>query len=204
MRKYNRCSGNHCNYPLILIMSKILLTDADGVLLNWLDSFLQQHELSYEDFQYIESERPADAYRLIETFNESARIGYLPSIKGALSAMSKLKNDGYEIHCVTSFGGSVYARRARFDNIKKLFGNAITYIHILPLHDNKLQFLQENYNNSESYFIEDNINNANLSLQAGLRPILLSQNYNTNNADIEIEPEVICAHNWKHVIELIT
>ena len=185
-------------------MSKILLTDADGVLLNWLDSFLQQHEMSYEDFQYLEKEQPSTATTLIEAFNESARIGYLPSIKGAIAAMSKLKNEGYEIHCVTSFGGSVYARRARFDNIKKLFGNAITYIHILPLHDDKLEFLQENYNDSESYFVEDNINNANLSLQAGLRPILLRQHWNTNNANVEIDPKVICAYDWKNVLELIT
>lgn len=182
-------------------MSKTILVDCDGVLLNWLDPFLEDRSINFRQFEDYGKHSAGHLDELIETFNNSARIGYLPSIPGAIKGIARLKDAGYEIHCVTSCGVSVYANRLRFDNIRRHFENAITYIHILPLGSNKYDFLKANYENSEYFFVEDNVDNCHVAVDLGIQPILLTQHY---NASTPLTEDILRASDWNAVCDIVS
>jgi FMN phosphatase YigB (HAD superfamily) len=90
---------------------KVILTDADGVCLDWEYSFgywMQRHgytvkvEDVYEmDIKY-DMPKP-EMKRLIRMFNESAWIRKLPPLRDAIKYMKKLhEEEGYIFHCITS------------------------------------------------------------------------------------------------------
>ena len=80
--------------------NKIILTDIDGVILDWEEGFnvwMQHHghEL-VDDYQYMYNigERYGMSYeqgsKLVKQFNESAAIGFLPPLRDAQFFVKKL------------------------------------------------------------------------------------------------------------------
>lgn len=94
-------------------MEKIILTDCDGVLLNWEYAFnvwIQSHGYkmveggaNYYDMgeRYgLSKEKAKEKCRI---FNESAAIGFLPSLRDAMYYVKRLHEEhGYTFHCITS------------------------------------------------------------------------------------------------------
>ena len=93
--------------------NKVILTDCDGVLLNWGYAFSiymqQQGEEKREegwgsynvaDNFYISKQ---EAKHHIRTFNQSAAIGFLPALRDAAHWVPKIHKElGYVFHCITS------------------------------------------------------------------------------------------------------
>ncbi len=89
---------------------KIILTDVDGVLLNWGYAFKvwmaeRGHHIKedvYNVAQMFDIER-ADSKKLVRHFNESAHIGFLPPLRDAIHYVRKLHEEhGYVFHAITS------------------------------------------------------------------------------------------------------
>ena len=112
---------------------KLILVDADGVLLNWEYAFaiwMEQHgheKQSGSEFVYDIGERYGisrdQGRKLIKLFNESAAIGFLPPLRDAMYYVKRLHEEhGYVFHCITSLSTDVNAGRLREMNLRKLFG----------------------------------------------------------------------------------
>jgi FMN phosphatase YigB (HAD superfamily) len=94
------------------IMDKVILTDVDGVLLNWEYAFnvwMQRHgyRLGKNANSYDMGERydlnDKKKRELVKFFNESAAIGYLPPLRDAIHYVRKLhEKHGYVFHVLTA------------------------------------------------------------------------------------------------------
>ena len=181
---------------------RIILTDVDGVLLNWGYAFKvwmeeRGHELQdaevYKVDEMFQLER-AYSKKLVRHFNESAAIGFLPPLRDAIHYVRKLHEEhGYVFHAITSLSLDPHAARLREENLKKLFGEtAFAKVVCLDTGADKDEAL-EPYRDSGFVWIEDKIENAEVGDKIGLDSILIEHGYNMDNKDFPL------MKNWKEV-----
>jgi hypothetical protein len=190
---------------------KVILTDADGVLLNWEYAFniwMEQHGHTTVDganFMYDMAERYSitkdQAKQLIKIFNESAAIGFLPALRDAMYYVKRLHEEhGYVFRCITSLSLDPNAKKLRQMNLEKLFGKtAFEELVCLDTGAEKDSALVP-YKDSGLYWIEDKLENAELGRELGLRSILVEHGFNMNSVKLGIKNVV----NWKEIYEHIT
>ena len=193
-------------------MEKIILTDCDGVLLNWEYAFciwMEQHgyiQIKDGNQEYDISKRfnidKEESKRLCRIFNESAAIGFLPTLRDAMFYVKRLHEEhGYEFHCITSLSLDPSAYKLRKMNLEKMFGpTAFTKLVCLDTGADKDEFLDENYADTGLYWIEDKMENAIAGLNVGLNPILIEHGWNMNSSvPVGIKKVV----KWKEIYEYI-
>jgi FMN phosphatase YigB (HAD superfamily) len=191
-------------------LKKIILTDADGVLLDWeyaFDIYLQTHgfnKVKGGEFKYNIGQRYGidqdQGKKLIKIFNESASIGFLPPLRDAMYYIKRLHEEhGYVFHCITSLSKDKNAQELRKMNLKKLFGKtAFDKFIFLDTGADKDAVL-EKYKDLGYYWIEDKIDNAVAGNQVGLNSILMEHGH---NMDFE-HPEIPRVKNWKEIYEIV-
>ena len=193
-------------------MNKIILVDADGVLLNWEYAFccwMEQHgytQIENGNWEYDIAKRfqitKEDAKAKVKIFNESAAIAFLPALRDAMFYVKRLHEEhGYEFHCITSLSLDPSAYKLRKMNLEKLFGpTAFTRLVCLDTGAHKDEALAE-YKDSELYWVEDKMENAVTGQRLGLKPILMEHGFNMND---KIPEGMFKALNWKDIYEYIT
>jgi len=172
----------------------IILVDCDGVLCDWEYSFTQwMHHQDiptknigeYDIAKRFELDKGV-AKRLVRQFNESAAIAFLPPLRDAVYYIKRLNMlHGYKFHCITSLSSNKYAQKLRIQNLELLFGDNIfdEYV-ILGCGDDKDDAL-EPYRDSECFWVEDKVANAELGVELGLKSILVGHTHNADyNGDI--------------------
>ena len=172
--------------------NKVILTDADGVLLNWEYAFtvwMEQHgHTQVDDANFIYDigkrfglESNNMGHRLVKQFNESAAIGFLPALRDAMYYVKRLHEEhGYVFRCITSLSTDRNAYKLRKMNLEKLFGEtAFEELVCLDTGANKDEAL-EPYRDSGLYWIEDKPENAKLGADMGLNTIMLRHQHNAN------------------------
>jgi len=189
--------------------NKIILTDADGVLLDWeyaFDVYMRQHGFNKVDggnLKYnigarygIDSDQ---GKKLIKIFNESAHMGFLPPLRDAMYYVKRLHEEhGYVFHCITSLSKDENAQELRRMNLKKLFGEtAFEKFIFLDTGADKDEVLEQ-YRGSGLWWIEDKIVNAQVGHDLGLKSLLMEHGHNMDNP--VPFPKV---KNWKEVYEHI-
>ena len=192
-------------------MNKIILTDCDGVLLDWVSAFddWMVNNCSFEkvndgDMYYNVHERfniPSVSYakQLVSNFNQSARMGYIEALRDSVHYVKLLhEKHGYTFHAITSMHSDPYAQKLRIMNLKALFGeNTFSRFTILGCGDDKDEALQP-YCDSNYWWIEDKPENAAAGTFIGLRSILVDHPHNQDYRDC---PR---AFDWEDIYELIT
>ena len=130
-----------------------ILTDADGVLLNWRDSF--DYYMMYKHCifangdvrEYDQTIRynmaSEDINRYILQFNNSSNIGFLPPLYDSVKYVKKLYEMGYTFKVITSLSLNPFSQELRTKNLKKIFGNAIQSIDYLDTSADKDEILEE-------------------------------------------------------------
>jgi hypothetical protein len=191
--------------------NKIILTDADGVLLDWeyaFDVYMQQHGFAKQDggnLKYNIGARygidPDQGKRLIKIFNESAHMGFLPPLRDAMFYVKRLHEEhGYVFHCITSLSTDENAQELRRMNLRKLFGaTAFEKFIFLDTGADKDQVLEQ-YRGSGLWWIEDKIVNCQVGTSLGLKSLLMEHGHNMDYVD----PEIPRVKNWKDIYERIT
>ena len=193
-------------------MDKIILTDCDGVLLNWEYAFciwMEQHgykQIPDGNQQYDIAKRfnigSSEGKALVHSFNESAAIGFLPALRDSIYYVKRLHEEhGYEFHCITSLSLDPSAKKLRQMNLDKMFGpSAFTVLECLDTGADKDEFLDERYADTGYYWIEDKMQNAVAGLNVGLTPILIEHGWNMNDSVPVGMKKVV---KWKEIYEHI-
>jgi FMN phosphatase YigB (HAD superfamily) len=189
-----------------VLSEKVILVDADGVLLDWIYSFdvwMQRHgyKLVNPDVYQISDryEIVEDGYKMAKIFNESAWIRKLPPHKNAIRYVKKLHEEhGFIFHLISSLSDDEYSQHLRTKNIREMFGNTpfekFTYLDTGADKDEALEV----YKDSECWWIEDKAENAQLGKDLGLKSILMDHAFNRDCTDI---PR---AQDWQQVYYYIT
>ena len=191
---------------------KVILTDADGVILNWEYAFtcwMEQHghtQVEGGNLLYNMSERfnitPSQAWQQVKIFNESAAMGFLPALRDAMYYVKRLHEEhGYVFRCITSMSLDPNAKKLRQMNLEKLFGKtAFEELVCLDTGAPKDEALAP-YKDSGLYWIEDKLENAECGLDLGLKPILVEHGFNMND---KLRPGITKVTNWREIYEHIT
>jgi hypothetical protein len=188
---------------------RVILTDCDGVLLNWSYAFSVWAEshgyfpkaedpgLLYSLSEIYEIEKN-QASELVRRFNESAAIGFLPQFRDAIYYVQKLhKEHGYIFKVISSLSTDKAAGELRTRNLKKLFGDTVfdEFIYLdtgADKHDALAKFKNKGY-----WFVEDKEENARLAYDYGLHGVLIEHGHNMHIKDIPV------FKNWKEIYEQI-
>lgn len=191
---------------------KIILTDADGVLLNWLTRFDQfMAEKGYvlipgTEALYTMSQRydikSEDATALIKDYNKSRYISDLDAYKDSVEYIAKLVEHGFKFVVITSISSHPDASVYRTNNLKNLFGDIFTDIICLETGGPKDHVLKH-WEGSGLFWIEDHIKNAEVGYDLGLKSVLVQQDHNahyeTDHFHI-VGPETP----WKEIYNIIS
>ena len=186
---------------------KIVLTDCDGVLLDWENAFqewMEQHgyvkqvEAIY-DISTTYGLPKAEGKRLVKEFNESAWMGYLKAFRDARSGVARLYENGYRLHVITSLSLDKKAKRLRMQNLENVFGKGVVKkLVCLDTGADKDEALAE-YKDSGLYWLEDKTENAECGLKFGLKSVLISHGH---NADCDNDDIIVC-DDWNDIVNEI-
>lgn len=186
---------------------KVILTDVDGVLLDWeyaYDQWMKRHGYSVVangdynmDVKYGLDK--IEAKRLIRMFNESAWIRKLPPLRDAIHYVKKLHSEhGYVFHAISSLSNDDYSQHLRTKNLREMFGDTVfeKYVY-LDTGADKDEVLKV-YQDSGCWWVEDKPQNADVGLDMGLNSILMLHDHNTL-----YNGNALCVWSWKKIYEII-
>ena len=192
--------------------SKIILTDIDGVVLNWEYAFgeymefqghqpVEGHNKFYSVRQKYNLPTDASGDLVIKTFNESAAIGFLPPLRDAQYFIKKLhEQHQYQFIAITSLSLLPYAQQLREKNLKKLFGdNCFIEVNCLDTGADKDEILDVYAREYPgAYWIEDKPQNADVGIALGLKSILIEHGHNMNyNGQAKV------VVNWEEIYNIL-
>jgi phosphoglycolate phosphatase-like HAD superfamily hydrolase len=188
------------------IKKKIIVTDVDGVLLNWEDAF--QIWMEHQGFKKVKGHQfiynAADQFKMtsdegkkwVRLFNQSAAIGFLPPLRDAQEIVSLLHNNyGYRFVICTSLSKDKAAQELRTRNLKKIFGDVFeefVYLYTGEDKDSALYKLGKKYRGA--LWIEDKLENAHAGAAVDFEPILMEHGYNMN-----LEHDYFVAKSWEDI-----
>lgn len=189
---------------------KLILTDADGVLLDWEWAFrvwmlergftlAATHKNSYYLHHHYNELEQKDAKKHVKIFNESAAIGFLPACRDSVHYVKRLHEEhGYMFRVITSLSLDKNAGKLREMNLHKLFGNAIESVICLDTGADKDGAL-EPYRDSGMWWIEDKPENADVGHAMGLSSLLVEHGHNMHH-----ECPYPVVKNWEEIYKIIT
>ena len=191
---------------------KIILTDCDGVLLNWEYAFNEWMEFNghkpvkdykkfYKIFERYNLPSNNVGHRLVREFNASAAIGFLPALRDAQYYVKMLaEKHQYKFAVLTSLSKNPYAQKLRKRNLTKVFGNIFEEVICLDTGADKdvdLEKLYKKYGNV--WWLEDKPENVDAGIDAGFKGILVEH---THNMEYKGKADVV--KDWKQIYKLIT
>ena len=205
----------------MLTSNRIILTDVDGVLLEWEHHFTKWLQLrSYFDkngnrnYPYKLLDSNHNDYDMskrfgisketisqeIREFNRSAWMGTQRPILESQTWVKLLHAEGWTFVPITSQTSDVPAQCLRKKRLGELFGEHVfSNYHILGTGADKDSALAE-FHDTGLYWVEDKPKNALAGLKYGLKPILIDHPY---NRDFN-HPDIIRVNNWKQIHEILS
>ena len=199
--------------------NRIILTDVDGVLLEWENHFTQwmlkrshfvrgKRRQTYKLLPNKQSEyamekrfgvTPTVIQREIREFNRSAWMATQPPLPEAVTYVKLLHAEGWTFIPITSQTSDKPAQELRKRRMGDLFGDQVfTNYHILGTGADKDSALAE-FHNTGLYWVEDKPKNALAGLNYGLKPILIDHPY---NRDFK-HPDIIRVNNWQQIHKIL-
>lgn len=173
-------------------LDKVILTDCDGVLLNWeyaFDVWIKRRGYTIKEgsaydvgIRYgIEKDLKRNFCR---QFNESAHMAFVPPFRDAIKYVRKLHEEhGYVFHVITSMTNDPYAQDLRKMNLRKVFGETVfERFEFTDTGADKDEIL-EKYRDSGLYWIEDKLENAVLGKRMGLNSVIMEHDHNVFVSD---------------------
>lgn len=192
---------------------KHILTDADGVLLNWHDAFsAYMVELGYpvvpgEEGQYTISIKhnitTELAIKHIKDFNEGPYMKTLQPLADSVEYVTKLREKGYKFTVVTSLSNHPDSKKYRAYNLQSLFGNFYEELVCLEMGAIKTNELRR-WKDTGYWWIEDHPKQAEAGHSVGLKPILIQHGYNVDYHNNDGFKTVALNNAWRDIHDIIT
>lgn len=173
-------------------MDKVILTDCDGVLLDWqtkFDRWVQRQGYRFKE-NYLGnygideqlSISKSEAHDLIARFNRGSDFESLGPWRDSVEVVQRLHGQGWRFVVITTAGLHPWTYGLRQRNLDRVFGEGvISELHILELHGDKSITLKD-FANTNCLWIEDKPSNAELGYKFGLRPLLMNTTFNLTSA----------------------
>ena len=201
--------------------NRIILTDVDGVLLEWENhftkwmlqkSYFDEHGNRYFPHKLIPDQQNKyemakrfgvtkdEIRKHIREFNRSAWMGTQRPMLESQTWVKLLAAEGWTFIPITSQTSDIPAQQLRKRRLGELYGDKIfTNYLILGTGADKDSALAE-FHGTGLYWVEDKPHNALAGLKYGLKPILIDHPY---NRDFE-HPEVLRVNNWKDIHQILS
>lgn len=183
-----------------------ILTDVDGVLLDWESAFTAwmgergytpvNPEVYKQSVRYNIEQEFADS--LVQTFNESAWMGYLKPLRDSVNVLDKFSASHWHFECITSLSTDHWAGELRRTNLNRWFGPTVRRVRCIATGADKDDILKE-YEPGH-WWIEDKPENCEAGLRAGHKPILIDHPFNQEYNN----PDVIRVKDWEEIYNIIT
>lgn len=183
-----------------------ILTDVDGVLLDWESAFTAwmgergytpvNPEVYKQSVRYNIEQDFADS--LVQTFNESAWMGYLKPLRDSVNVLDKFSASQWHFECITSLSTDHWAGELRRTNLNRWFGPTVRRVRCIATGADKDDILKE-YEPGH-WWIEDKPENCEAGLRAGHKPILIDHPFNQEYNN----PDVIRVKDWEEIYNIIT
>jgi hypothetical protein len=187
---------------------KKILTDCDGVLLDWETPFHdwmkargydKMDAITYHMHELYPGMAKNDAKRLVKEFCNSAWIVGLPVLGDADFGVAELFNHGYRFNVITSLSLDPFAQKLRRINIDEMLGgDAFDELICLDTGADKDEALSK-YAGTGYWWIEDKPENCDTGLKYGLKPILIDHPHNRWYDN----PNVVRVKNWEEVCKVV-
>jgi hypothetical protein len=201
--------------------NRIILTDVDGVLLEWEHHFTKwmlQRTLfddrgaRYHPYRLLPDKQNTyemaerfgvtkdEIRKQIREFNRSAWMGTQRPMLESQTWVKLMAAEGWTFIPITSQTSDIPAQELRKKRLGELFGDHVfTNYHILGTGADKDGALAE-FHNTGLYWVEDKPKNAVAGLKYGLKPILIDHPYNKDfNHD-----GIIRVSNWQDIHQLLS
>ena len=201
--------------------NRVILTDVDGVLLEWEHHFTKwmlqrtlfdQRGARYHPYRLLPNKQNtyemADRFGLtkdeirkeIREFNRSAWMGTQRPMLESQTWVKLMAAEGWTFIPITSQTSDIPAQHLRKKRLGELFGDHVfTNYHILGTGADKDSALAE-FHNTGLYWVEDKPKNAVAGLKYGLKPILIDHPY---NRDFD-NPAITRVNNWQEIHKLLS
>lgn len=191
-----------------VLSNKTILTDCDGVLLDWeyaFDAWMKRHgyEIVNENAYKMNVKyglEKAEGKKLVRMFNESAQIRKIGPLRDAIKYVKKLHEEhGFVFHAITSLSNDEYAQHLRTKNLCELFGDTVfeRYVY-LDTGADKDEALAP-YAGSGCLWVEDKPANVDLGISLGLDGVLINHQHNA-----DYDGAATCVDSWKEIYEMLT
>jgi len=188
---------------------RVILVDVDGVLLMWLEMFIEymnshghilhdENTYNLHDGFKMTSDQITD---FVDLFHESAILQSLPPYLDAVKYVKKLHDEfGYVLHCITAIPGNPYTKMARTKNLETVFGaDVIERLECVGHSRNKYPVLTE-YKNSGKLWVEDHFANALMGAELGLKSVIMDARHNRQYSDERIKR----VKNWEDIYHMVS
>jgi len=188
------------------IDKKVILTDVDGVCLDWtlvFENWMQERGLPVltTDVYNLGTRHEIDsdqARSLVIEFNSSIHGRSLPPYKDVLENFKLLNSHGYKFIAVTCFGEDHLPTSNRIHNLQTVFGKDMFLdIHSLPIGSSKfdcLAALAQTYHGT--YWIDDHVPYAVCGAAIGYKTFLMDHSHNT---DAELLHDIERIQGWGEI-----
>ena len=188
---------------------KVILTDIDGVVFDWHTQFVNWMEMQgskstgmkHHDAD-IHLEFGIDYQEAVvkkEEFNTNMISSTLEPYGEADIWINKLYEEDYRFIGLTSFSDKPIAQYYRYLNLEDYFPtDCFASMIFLSPGETKREVLEQ-FSATNLIYVEDRILNVNSALRLGLKPILMSHEYNIH---FKREP-VFVANDWKQIYNYI-
>jgi len=188
---------------------KVILTDCDGVLLDWKYGFYQYMAQRGHSVQNDNVYSMAETFNItkdeanehVRIFNNSMYIAHLTPFRDAIASVRYLyETHGFVLHVITALSTEPEAYKLRMQNLHEVFGaNVIDRLVCTdPEHPDKTPFLDE-YKDTNCIWVEDSPKNAIAGAKLGLNTYSINHSHNADfkyDDDMNIE----CVDDWQGII----
>ena len=192
-------------------MEKIILTDADGVLLDWntgFDNFMSTMgypRIAGTDDDYSIATRHGIsanlAHSYIKKFNEGSSVADLVPFADSVEYVTKLAELGFKFIVVTSISDHPDSYIYRKHNLNAHFGDVFEEINCIAMGASKYTTLQK-WEGTNYFWIEDHMRQAEAGHENGLRPLLIDHPYN-HHYSTDLFPKVSFESPWKDIYNIV-
>lgn len=175
------------------LSEKIILTDVDGVLLDWDASFelwMKHRNLIKKDsstYSISESYKitKKQSYALMEEFAHSKHFRNLLPFKDAVHYVDKIYREfGIKFHVITAVSNEDPVRSSRIKNLHKTFGKHVFYdITCVGYHQSKFDVLSK-YRDTGCIWIDDFHPHYKDGETLGLTSLMMSHHHNSHHTGV--------------------